>query len=166
MSELRQPRRAHQQDVDALLRLRVRMLADMGVAVSGTEWRAAAREWFIDRLRRPAEFAAFVIDDPESGVVSCAVGLCEPVPPGPGNHAGSHGRVLNMSTEPAHRERGYAKLCLQALLAWFQAETPARVINLNATADGIGMYRAMGFQRPDNTALRLRLASGDRDFRG
>lgn len=135
------------------------MLADMDVPVSGTEWRAAAREWFTDRLQRSGEFAAFVVDDPESGVVSCAVGLCEPVPPGPGNDAGLHGRVLNMSTEPAHRRRGYAKLCLRALLDWFQAETPARVINLNATADGAGMYRSMGFQQPDNTALRLRLTS-------
>ncbi|MBQ6643743.1 MAG: GNAT family N-acetyltransferase [Saccharopolyspora sp.] len=157
MSDLPEARRAHQQDVDSLLRLRVRMLADMGVAVSDVEWRAAAREWFTDRLRRPGEFAAFVVDDPEGGVVSCAVGLCEPVPPGPGNHAGLHGRVLNMSTEPAHRRRGYAKSCLQALLDWFQAETPARVINLNATAGGVRMYESMGFRRPDNTALRLRL---------
>jgi ribosomal protein S18 acetylase RimI-like enzyme len=63
-----------------------------------------------------------------------------------------------MSTDPGYRRRGYARICLDALLAWFRDETQARVINLNATGDGIALYRSLGFTEPRYPALQLRLA--------
>jgi len=44
------------------------------------------------------------------------------------------------------------------LLAWFRDETEARVINLNATGDGIALYRSLGFTEPRFPVLQLRLA--------
>jgi GNAT superfamily N-acetyltransferase len=137
------------------------MLADMGRAVGGDDdpWRPIAREWFADRLRNLQEFASFVIDDPEHGVVACAVGLCDHHAPGPGNLSGVRGHVFNMSTAPGHRRLGYARACLEALLAWFRDETEARVINLNATPDGIALYRSLGFDAPRHPGLQLRLTA-------
>jgi GNAT superfamily N-acetyltransferase len=63
-----------------------------------------------------------------------------------------------MSTDPRFRGRGYARACLDALLAWFRDETEARVINLNATSDGTALYRSLGFTEPRYPALQLRLA--------
>jgi GNAT superfamily N-acetyltransferase len=68
------------------------------------------------------------------------------------------GHVFNMSTFPANRRRGYARACLEALLEWFRDETEARVINLNATPDGIVLYWVAGFTAPRFAALQLVLA--------
>jgi GNAT superfamily N-acetyltransferase len=153
-------RRAEAADAADLVRLRAQMLADMGRSVSDDvdPWRASAEDWFADRLVHEREFAAFVVDDPDDGVVACSAGICDFHAPGPGNLTGVRGHVFNMSTLPAHRRRGYARACLEALLAWFRDETEARVINLNATLDGIALYRSVGFTEPRFAALQLILA--------
>jgi GNAT superfamily N-acetyltransferase len=65
--------------------------------------------------------------------------------------------VFNMSTDPHHRHRGYARACLNALLTWYRNETEATVINLNATGDGVALYRSLGFTEPRYPALQLRV---------
>lgn len=157
-------RRAEAADAADLVRLRAQMLADMGRSAGDDDdpWRASARQWFADRLACRGEFASFVIDDPDDGVVACSAGICDFHAPGPGNLAGVRGHVFNMSTFPAYRRRGYARACLDALLEWFRDETQARVINLNATPDGIAMYRSVGFTEPRFAALQLMLTPPDR----
>jgi ribosomal protein S18 acetylase RimI-like enzyme len=152
-------RRAGVQDAAALVRLRAVMLSDMGLAVGGSdaEWRERALRWFTDRLSKPDDFAAFVIDDPVDGVVCNAVGICDSHAPGPTNLSGLHGSVFNVTTDPRHRRRGLARECMVALLEWFHDETQARVINLNATGDGIRLYESLGFVAPRFPALALRM---------
>jgi GNAT superfamily N-acetyltransferase len=153
-------RRAESVDAADLVRLRAQMLTDMGRSAGddADPWRASAEDWFADRLVREREFAAFVVDDPGDGVVACSAGICDFHAPGPGNLTGVRGHVFNMSTLPAHRGRGYARACLGALLDWFRDETEARVINLNATPDGIALYRSVGFTEPRFAALQLIIA--------
>jgi ribosomal protein S18 acetylase RimI-like enzyme len=156
------PRRATAADVPALVNLRVLMLDAMGVPTGGTDaaWRRAAELWFTERLQHPEEFAAFVIDDPELGVVSSAVGTCDRHAPSPSNPSGLHGLVFNVSTDPQRRRLGHARACLDALLGWFRDEARVRVVNLNATEGGAGLYRALGFEAPHNPALQLRITEG------
>jgi len=153
-------RRAAAGDAAALTRLRELMLSEMGMLAAGTDpgWRDRAEAWFARRLDDKDDFAAFVIEDPGLGVVSCAAGVCDRHAPGPGNPGGVQGLVFNMSTDPRFRGRGYARACLDTLLAWFRDETEARVINLNATSDGTALYRSFGFTEPRYPALQLRLA--------
>lgn len=152
-------RRAAAGDAAALTRLRAVMLTDMGYLTGDSDpaWRDKAEEWFAERLPDVGGFAVFVVDDPETGVVSCAAGLCEWHAPGPGNLSGARGHVFNMSTDPRHRRHGYARACLEALLTWFRDETEARFITLNATSDGIALYRSLDFTEPSHTFLQLRL---------
>ena len=152
-------RRARVEDADALVRLRAVMFTAMGMDVGPPEaaWWEAAKEWFVGRLAVPGEFAAYVVDDPELGVVSVAVGDCDRRAPGPTSPSGLYGHVSNVCTDPRRLRLGYARACLEALLGWFEAETEARVVNLNATADGGGLYRALGFDTPRHPALQLRL---------
>jgi hypothetical protein len=56
--------------------------------------------------------------------------------------------VFNISTEPAHRRCGYGRTCLTALLTWFDTDTSVRVVDLNATPDGAGIYVSAGFGKP------------------
>lgn len=153
-------RRAEAADAAVLVRLRAQMLADMGrsVGADADPWRASAEDWFADQLVRGREFASFVVDDPDDGVVACSAGICDFHAPGPENLTGVRGHVFNMSTFPAHRRHGYARACLEALLEWFRDETKARVINLKATPDGIALYRSVGFAEPRFAALQLILA--------
>jgi GNAT superfamily N-acetyltransferase len=138
-------RRAAAADATALTRLREVMLSDMGMLAARADpgWRDKAEAWFAQRL--------------DLGVVSCAAGMCDQHAPGPGNPGGVQGLVFNMSTDPRCRRRGYARACLDALLAWFRDETEARVINLNATGEGTALYRSLGFTEPRYLALQLRL---------
>lgn len=152
--------RAAAGDAAALTRLRELMLSDMGMLAAGADpgWRDKAEAWFARRLADKDDFATFVVKEPDLGVVSCAAGVCDRHAPGPGNPGGVQGLVFNMSTDPRFRSRGYARACLDALLAWFRDETEARVINLNATSDGTALYRSLGFTEPRYPALQLRLA--------
>lgn len=128
-------RRATLEDVPALVRMRALMLSDMGMQTGDADapWRAASALWFSERLRLPDEFAAFLVADPELGVVASAVGACDVHAPSPANPSGLHGHISNVSTDPRRRRRGYARACLDALLTWFREETPVTVVNLNAT---------------------------------
>lgn len=153
-------RRAATADAAALTRLRAVMLSDMGMLAAGADpgWQDKAEAWFAQRLDDERDFAAFVIEDLDLGMVSCVAGVCDRHAPGPGNPGGVQGLVFNMSTDPRRRRRGCARACLDALLAWFRDETEARVINLNAAGDGIALYRSLGFTEPRYPALQLRLA--------
>lgn len=153
-------RRATADDIGALVRLRALMLDDMGMDVGddGAPWRAGAAHWFADRMPLADEFAAFVVEDAELGVVACAVGACDAHAPSPANPSGLHGHVSNVSTDPRRRRRGHARACVGALLTWFRRETRVTVVNLNATGDGAGLYESFGFEAPRHPALRLRTA--------
>jgi GNAT superfamily N-acetyltransferase len=147
-------RRAVPGDAAALARLRSEMLQDMGKAIGSGEWLAVAEKWYAERLTGD-DFAAFVVDDPELGVVCSAVGACERHAPEPDNLTGLHGHVSNISTDHRRRRHGHARACLEALLAWFRDETEVRVINLNATEHGAGLYHSLGFAAPRYPALQL-----------
>ncbi|MFD7069033.1 GNAT family N-acetyltransferase [Streptomyces sp. NPDC059913] len=157
-------RRATLDDVPALVRLRGLMLDGMGVETGGPDapWRAASADWFTDRLGRPGLFAAFLVDDPELGVVSGAAGACDARAPGPTNLGGLQGHVFNVSTDPRRRRLGHARVCLDALLDWFRTETSVAEVALNATGDGTALYESYGFAPPRHPVLRLRLAGPSR----
>jgi GNAT superfamily N-acetyltransferase len=152
-------RRAVPGDAAALARMRAVMLQDLGKAPGYGEWLAAAEKWYAERLAAD-DFAAFVVDDPELGVVCSAVGACERHAPEPANLTGLHGHVSNISTDHRRRRRGHARACLEALLAWFRDETEVRVINLNATEHGAGLYHSLGFAAPRYPALQLTISRG------
>ncbi len=153
------PRRATEDDAAALVALRALMMQDMGRDDGDPQapWRAVAHDWFAARLRLPGEFAAFVVDDPQLGVVSSAVGICDGHAPGPSNLSGLRGNVSSVSTDPRCRRRGYARLCLSALLDWFREDTEVSGVNLTATSKGIELYRSLGFDTPRYPALQLRM---------
>ncbi|WP_344313948.1 GNAT family N-acetyltransferase [Fodinicola feengrottensis] len=152
-------RRAGPADAAALVSLRALMFQEMGSDIGDPDaaWLVSAERWFADRLGKPDEFAAFVVDDPVDGVICCAAGICDSHAPTPKNLSGLHGTVFNVSTDSRHRRRGHARGCLTALLSWFQDETEVQVVNLNATGDGIGLYESLGFVPPRFPALAIRL---------
>ncbi|HEX5119520.1 MAG TPA: GNAT family N-acetyltransferase [Pseudonocardiaceae bacterium] len=151
-------RRATVADVDALVRLRARMFVDMGLAGDDAAWQAGAADWFAVHLVRP-DCGVFVVDDPELGVVGSAVGTWADGIPGPRNHTGRRGHLFNVSTDPRCRRRGHARVCVEALVAWFD-DNDVTVVELAATDDGVDLYRSLGFSASRFPALRRRLPTG------
>jgi ribosomal protein S18 acetylase RimI-like enzyme len=149
-------RRATVADVAALVRLRAQMFADMAQPPGPADqpWQANSAAWFADRMAA-GDCAAFVVDDPELGVVACAAGTLDRTVPGPNNPSGRRGHVFNVSTDPRRRRLGHARACIEALLDWYDREG-VDVVDLAATGDGIHLYETVGFERGRYPTLRRR----------
>jgi GNAT superfamily N-acetyltransferase len=135
------------------------MLEAMGVEIGGEDapWRESALRFFREQLASPETFAAFVVDDPAVGVVAGAAGHCNVHPPSPKDLSTSRGHLYNVSTEPAFRRRGLARACVIALLDWYRDDTEVGQVELNATPDGDGLYRALGFSNSSYPSQRLKI---------
>ncbi|TYP89942.1 acetyltransferase (GNAT) family protein [Blastococcus xanthinilyticus] len=153
-------RRAGPADAAALVELRAAMFAAMGTDPGPPDapWRAAALDWFGERLARPDRFAACVVDDPASGrVVSGAAAEVEQHTPNPWNPGGARAELFNVSSLPGSQGRGYARACVAEVLAWVREETTVGTVRLSATPPGFGIYRALGFTETRYPAMRLLL---------
>jgi ribosomal protein S18 acetylase RimI-like enzyme len=150
-------RRAGPEDAAAIVELRAAMYRALGddPGPPDAPWRAAALTWFTRNLASGERTAVFVVDGPDGRPVSCAMGLLEARAPSPTNPSGLRGHVSQVSTADAYRRRGYARACLTALLAWFEADTDSRIIDLHASGEGEALYRALGFRDAPFPALRF-----------
>ena len=151
-------RRAGPEDAEALAELRAVMLDALGEGpptAGDDRWRSATVAWFGERLVDRDHFAAFLADDPEFGVVACAVGAIAGGAPLPGDRRPVRGQVFSVATDPRARRRGHARACTVAVLEWLDAREPA-VIDLSASPEGIDLYRSLGFVPRPWTAMRRR----------
>jgi ribosomal protein S18 acetylase RimI-like enzyme len=97
-----------------------------------------------------------LVVDGDPGLAACGIGVIDQRLPGPYNPAGRVGHVFGVVTDPAHRGRGHARAVMEGLLAWFEAAGLRRV-DLNASPDGMPLYRKLGFaDHPDPTLSRTR----------
>ena len=110
-------RRADAGDVVALVDLRAEMFRAMGVAGHAEPtWRAAAADWFTDRVRRDDYCIAVV----ESGgqVCATAMGAVRDTAPSPSNPNGRDVLVSNVCTAPEARRQGHARAALTHVMEW------------------------------------------------
>ena len=107
------------------------------------EWRERCLADF--RRRLPTDdFVAFLVEV-DGSVVSCGVGWLEEHLPSPYQLDGRRGHVSSMSTHPDFRSRGYARIVMRALMAWFADRDIPRV-DLRATPYGKPLYESEGFK--------------------
>jgi len=135
-------RRATAGDAQALTRLRGLMHLAMGDTLTD-EWEAMCVAAFGRRLGDP-DFAAFLVVEGDLAV-ACGVGWLEEHLPAPYALDGRRGHISSMSTDPAFRRRGYARMVMKALMEWFDAKGVPRV-DLRATPFGRPLYEAEGFR--------------------
>lgn len=141
-----QVRRASENDIAELVRLRRLMFDEMGLDTTNRNWEPAAhdiivREMAADRL------AAMVVDSPDgtgdlvaSGVVQFEIGL-----PFPGLESPGRAYISSMSTDRNWRGRGFAREILSGLLAECEARG-VEVVGLHATAQARPIYERHGFR--------------------
>ena len=135
-------RRATPADALALADLRGHMYVAMGVPLTDA-WHERCVADFSRRLDTPG-FVAFVIEA-EGEVVSGGAGWLEEHLPSPTQLDGRRGHIASMSTHPAHRRQGHARVVFAALMEHFTAQGIGRV-DLRETPDGQPLYASFGFR--------------------
>ena len=138
-------RRATLADIEALARLRLALLREMGNVRDESQevpLLDAMRDYF-RRAMSTDEFLAWVAEVDGQGAAISGVVLFER-PPDASSPAGVEAYLMNMYTLPAWRGRGLASALLDAIIG-FVRTTPARRISLHATAAGRSVYESAGF---------------------
>jgi len=130
-------------DAAALVRHRIGMFTDMGVPLDARALRASFRAWLAETM--PAGiYRAWVVEHASKAIVGGGGATIIPWPPGPRYLGGRLAYVYNVYTEPPHRRRGVARLVMQTIHTWCEAQGITSIA-LNASEDGRAMYEAMGY---------------------
>jgi len=130
-------------DIPLIVRHRLRMFEDMGVAVDTHAVSAAFAAW-LDVHMQTGAYRAWLVEHGD-GVVAGGGITVPPWPPGPRELSGRLPIVYNVYTEPAHRRRGLARTIMQTIHAWC-LEAGYRTVALAASDDGRSMYESLGYR--------------------
>jgi GNAT superfamily N-acetyltransferase len=142
-------------DADVLVRHRIAMFTDMGVALDAAQLDVTFRAWLADVM--PAGTYRAWLAETGGGEVAGGGGITIiPWPPGPRYPGDRLAFVYNVYAEPAHRRRGLARLVMETIHAWCRSEGISSVA-LNASADGKPLYQAMGYVESTSPMMFLPL---------
>ncbi len=143
-------------DVDVLVRHRVGMFTDMGVPMDVPALESGFRAWLHDMM--PAgTYRAWLAETGSSAVVGGGGISVLPWPPGPQYPGDRLAFVYNVYTEPAHRNRGLARLVMDAIHTWCR-EAGIASLALNASRDGQPLYRSMGYAESPSPMMFLAMS--------
>ncbi|CAM5283287.1 GNAT family N-acetyltransferase [Streptomyces griseorubiginosus] len=149
-------RRALPEDAEEVLRLRQVMIDALPGGDASMGWHAEALPSLRERLGEPdGDFAAFVVDHPDrpGALAALVVGTLDYRIGKAGNPHGLAGYVFSVATDPGARRRGYARACMDELLAWFR-ERGAGQVMLTASPEAEPLYSDLGFvTKPDPTMI-------------
>lgn len=142
-------RRASVEDAWELTRLR-RIMIGTFRELYDESWEYACKDTLELALADPdGPMQAFVVDagDAPGKLAASAVGVIQQRLPGPDNHSGLVGFILNVSTDPDFRRRGYGRAVVEATLEWMDGCGVAKT-ELVASEYGDKLYRGLGFGEP------------------
>ncbi|MFE0251112.1 GNAT family N-acetyltransferase [Streptomyces sp. NPDC059010] len=149
-------RRATTGDAEEVLRLRQVMIDALPGGDSSTDWHADSLPALRVKLAdADGDFAAFVVDHPDrpGALAALVVGTVDYRIGKAGNPGGLAGYVFSVATDPQARRRGYARACMDELLAWFR-ERGAGQVMLTASTEAEPLYASLGFvHKPDPTMI-------------
>jgi GNAT superfamily N-acetyltransferase len=150
-------------DLDVLVRHRVAMFRDMGVAVDGPSLERAFMDW-LRRTMPEGTYRAWVVDhidgDRAGAVVAGGGATIWPWPPGPRYPGDTLAFVYNVYTEPSNRRQGLARLIMDAIHAWCRAHGVTSLA-LNASRDGLALYEQLGYAQSPSPMMFFSLVDED-----
>jgi ribosomal protein S18 acetylase RimI-like enzyme len=147
-------RRGRVDDIEALLRLRAVMFDAMHIDYERAAWEPACRQILLDGLSS-GDLIAAVGESDDGRVVACGIGAVRRWLPSPRNPSGLRGYIGSMATDADWRRQGIGREVIECLVEMLHRRGVAE-IDLHATEESVGLYRALGFvDLDDGTALRL-----------
>jgi GNAT superfamily N-acetyltransferase len=152
-------RRATTEDAEEVLRLRQVMIDALPGGDSSTAWHTEALPSLRGKLAEAdGDFAAFVVDHPDrpGTLAALVVGTVDYRIGKAANPHGLAGYVFSVATDPDARRRGYARACMDELLAWFR-ERGAGQVMLTASPEAEPLYASLGFVHKPDPMMMLRL---------
>ena len=152
-------RRATTEDAEEVLRLRQVMIDALPDGDGSTAWHTEALPSLRGKLAEAdGDFAAFVVDHPDrpGTLAALVVGTVDYRIGKAANPHGLAGYVFSVATDPDARRRGYARACMDELLAWFR-ERGAGQVMLTASPEAEPLYVSLGFVRKPDPTMMLRL---------
>lgn len=140
-------------DADVLVRHRVAMFADMGIAMDVAALETAFRAWLTEMMP-PGTYRAWLVETHDGRVVGGGGITVLPWPPGPRYPGDRLAFVYNVYTDAAHRRRGLARLIMDTIHAWCR-DAGITSVALNASEDGLTLYESMGYVESPNPMMFL-----------
>ena len=140
---------ATHEDIPQLIELRMAyLLADFGMLDATVEdsIRGSLPSFFERHLG--GDLFAYAMRCDDGSIVSLALMLVSEKPPNPRFPHGRIGTVFNVFTVPEHRRKGLARQVVRALVDDARARG-LDLVELNATDDGYGLYKSLGFSDAD-----------------
>lgn len=150
-----QARHAELEDIPEIVRLREVMLSHF-TDMSDESWKPPTAEILRRRMSEDKPtIGVTVIDSPDgTGLAACAVGTISERLPSPFTPTGRYGWIFNVVTDAQWRKRGFSRVCVTALLEWFEDQN-VQVLELLASDQGQGLYEQLGFSVSHEPAMRL-----------
>jgi GNAT superfamily N-acetyltransferase len=142
-------------DAETLVRHRIGMFSDMGVAMDEAALAAVFRGW-VEQALESGVYRAWLAEDGDRSVVAGGGITILPWPPGPRYMSDRLAFVYNLYTEPSHRRRGLGRLIMTAIHDWCRAHG-IKSIALNASSEGRALYEALGYRVSPNPMMFLAL---------
>ncbi|MEV7731176.1 N-acetyltransferase [Streptomyces sp. NPDC088921] len=152
-------RRATTEDAEEVLRLRQVMIDALPDGDDSTAWHTEALPSLRGKLSEAGgDFAAFVVDHPDrpGTLAALVVGTVDYRIGKASNPHGLAGYVFSVATDPDARRRGYARACMDELLAWFR-ERGAGQVMLTASPEAESLYGSLGFVHKPDPMMMLKL---------
>jgi GNAT superfamily N-acetyltransferase len=144
-------------DVTVITRQRHKMFVEMGTAPDDDplllSHDAAFADWLPARL--PAgQYVGWVAENERGENIGGAGLWIMDMPPHPLDPTSRRGLVMNVYVEPAYRRRGLARQLVNALLDWSR-DKGIRILTLNASHEGRGLYESLGFHSGNDMTLYM-----------
>lgn len=141
-------------DIDIMVRHRLGMFRDMGVAEEKlTPMTEPARAYF--RKAVPAGgYRAFFVETEDGRVIAGGGVLIIHWPGSQWDARDSKAMILNMYVEREFRRRGIARRLMQEMIAWCR-ENGYKSVSVHASNEGRPLYESLGFQPTNEMRLTL-----------
>jgi GNAT superfamily N-acetyltransferase len=143
-------------DAGVLVRHRIGMFTDMGVAMDAARLEASFQAWLASQMPSGG-YRAWLVETADGRIVGGGGITILPWPPGPSYAGDRLAFVYNVYVDAAHRRRGLARLIMDAVHAFCRDEGITSVA-LNASRDGLALYQSMGYVESPNPMMFLSLA--------
>jgi len=143
-------------DLDTILYHRRRMFEDMGYAdPAGQVGMLAISSPMIEQGLADGNYRGWLAETAAGEVVAGGGVIFLAFHPNPADPRPRRAWVVNVFTEPAHRQQGLARRLMETIVAWCAAEGLSNLY-LHASAEGRALYEDMGFVPTNEMRLRLR----------